>query len=233
MRQPQWKIWLSYLTELHIESAASELNPHLYVSLRQGRYQLSTANAVYSYGDLYTNFLRVFRELDLERLPIDRVLLLGLGLGSIPLMLERVFQRRYHFTAVEIDEAVLYLAGKYALDELESGVELIAADARAFVAQTDEQFDLICMDIFLDDVIPERFEERAFLEDLAERLAPGGVLLYNRLAATRRDKEKSRAFYEQQFRPVFPSATFLDVHGNYILINRRDALRKHPAFVLH
>lgn len=233
MRQPAWKIWLSYLTELHVESADSEHNPHLYVSLRQGRYQLSTANAVYSYGDLYTNFLRVFRELDLDRLAIDRVLVLGLGLGSIPLILERVFRRQYHFTAVEIDEAVLYLAGKYVLDELGSGIELIAADARAFVAQTDEQYDLICMDIFLDDVIPERFEDRSFLEDLSQRLTPGGVLLYNRLAATKLDKQKSRAFYERQFRPVFPNATYLDVQGNYMLISRRDALRKHPAFVQH
>ena len=51
MRPPRWKQWLSYLFEMHIESAASEYNPHLYVSMKQGRYQLCTANAIYSYED--------------------------------------------------------------------------------------------------------------------------------------------------------------------------------------
>ncbi|MEL6944963.1 MAG: hypothetical protein AAFO82_20090, partial [Bacteroidota bacterium] len=50
---PRWKRWWSYLSEIHIESAPNEINPHLYVSLRNGRYQLSTANAIYSYEDLY------------------------------------------------------------------------------------------------------------------------------------------------------------------------------------
>lgn len=224
MQQPWWKVWLSYLTEVHIESAESSYNPHLYVSLKHGRYQLSTANAVYSYEDLYSNFRRAFKAADLDKLPGREVLVLGLGLGSIPLMLEQVFHKDYRYTAVEVDEAVLYLAQKYALDELQSSIEVIQADAYLFVEQCSTTFGLICMDIFLDDTVPSKFEERAFLENLRDLLHPEGLLLYNRLAASKQDKRRSRLFYERQFLPVFPEATFLDVGGNYILFSRKSVL---------
>jgi len=224
MQQPWWKVWLSYLMELHVESAASSYNPHLYVSLKNGRYQLSTAHAVYSYEDLYSNFRRAFKATDLDKLPGGEVLVMGLGLGSIPLMLEQTFHKDYRYTAVEVDEAVLHLAQKYVLDDLESSLEVIQADAYVFVEQCSTTFDLICMDIFLDDTVPTKFEEPAFLENLRDLLNPDGLLLYNRLAASKKDKRRSRLFYERQFLPVFPEATFLDVGGNYILFSRKTML---------
>lgn len=224
MQEPTWKKWLSYLAEIHIESASSEYNPHLYVSLRNGRYQLSTAHAIYSYGDLYTNFDRAFQRIDLHSLPGNEVLILGLGLGSIPVILEQKYDKHYHYTAIEIDEAVLDLANRYILDELHSPIQLICADADAFVMQSDAKFDLICMDIFLDDEVPTVFESTVFLEALRDLLNPGGVLLYNRLAAKSKDVERTKAFFDHQFLPVFPQGAWLDVGGNWILINRIDNL---------
>ncbi len=226
MRPPRWKKWLSYLFELPVEHLGSDLNPHLYVSLKQGRYQLCTAGAVYSFGDLYTNFYRAFEAVQLERLPGDEVLVLGLGLGSIPLMLEQNFRKAFHYTAVEIDEVVIELAGRYALDELEAGIDLICADAYAFVMQSERRFDLICMDVFLDDLVPSEFEDRLFLSALRRLLAPGGLLLYNRLAATPRDQRRSRQFFEEDFLSVFPEGYLLDVKGNYMLLNGPTLLRE-------
>jgi spermidine synthase len=215
-----WKKWLSYLFELHVESAPSAHNPHLYVSLKQGRYQLSTANAIYSHEDLYTNFLQAFQRIRLDELPIEEVLVLGLGLGSVPFMLERTLGKHYYYTAVEIDENVIDLANRYCLNQLDSPVTTICADAYAFLLQSEQQYDLICMDIFLDDVVPLPFESLEFLEALRESLTPQGLLLYNRLARTPEDRELSRAFFEGPFRAAFPDATFLDVSNNWILLNR-------------
>lgn len=215
-----WKKWLSYLFELHVESAPSTHNPHLYVSLKQGRYQLSTANAIYSHEDLYTNFLQAFQRIRLDELPIEEVLVLGLGLGSVPFMLERTLGKRYYYTAVEIDENVIDLANRYCLSQLDSPIITICADAYAFLLQNEQQYDLICMDIFLDDVVPPLFESPEFLEALRDSLTPQGLLLYNRLARTPEDRELSRAFFEGPFRTTFPQATFLDVSNNWILLNR-------------
>lgn len=220
MKQPFWKNILSYLTEFHIESAPSEINPHLYVSLSKGRYQLSTANAVYSYGDLYDNYFKAFRKKGVLKSNIETVLVLGFGLGSIPFMLEKKFGKKYHYTGIEIDENVIYLAEKYVLHDLKSPVELFCADAFAYVMQCREKFDLIAMDVFLDDLVPNQFESSEFLNALKGLIAENGTLLYNRLSLTDEDLENTQFFFEHQFKPVFPNGIYLDVGGNWMLMNR-------------
>ncbi|MEN0003101.1 MAG: fused MFS/spermidine synthase [Bacteroidota bacterium] len=222
MKPLGWKRWLSYLFELPIEQTSSEHNPLLQVLLSRGRYQLCTENAVYSFEDLYDNFYRAFRQIKIEQLPIQNVLILGLGLGSIPRMLERNFHLNFHYTAIELDEEVIYLANKYVLQHLSSPIEIICTDALAYLAQNDQQFDLICMDIFLDDTVPTPFEQVSFLEQLKNALAPDGTLLYNRLAATTADQERSRAFFEGPFRAVFPEGRLLEVLPNYVLRGREE-----------
>ncbi|PHN00850.1 spermidine synthase [Flavilitoribacter nigricans] len=219
MRPPRWKVWLSYFVEQHVESMSSEYNPHLYVSLSNGRYQLCTANAIYSFEDRYDNYRKAFTRVDLEQLPGKDVLILGLGLGSIPLMLEKIFDQELYYTAVEIDEAIIELASKYAIPEIMSPVELICTDALAYVAQQPATFDLICMDVFLDDVVPESFEQDEFLNNLKAMINPNGLLLFNRLAATTKDKRESQQFFEERFLKIFPEAAYMDVGGNYILVN--------------
>lgn len=225
MHIPAWKRYLSYVVEIHLESAASEYNPHLYVSLRQGRFQLSTAHAVYSFGDLYTNFAKAFAQTKLEDLPGKEALVLGLGLGSIPYLLEKKMGLDFHITAVEIDEVIIDLAYRYTLSELESPIDLICADAEIFVPSTYQRFDLICMDVFLDDQIPGPFQQVEFLEQLRDLLSPGGLLLFNVLALRRMDRKKAERFFSQVFKAVFPEGTFIEVEYNWVLVNDRNMLR--------
>lgn len=225
MRVPRWKIWLSYLFELHLESTSSAYNPHLYVSLSKGRYQLSTANAVYSFGDLYTNFSRTFEYWNWRDYPFEEVLILGLGLGSIPVILENVHQKQCNYTAVEIDDEVVDLAYRYALQDLDSPIQMITADAAIAVQQfSPAAYDLICIDLFDDDTVPPQFETTDFLNQAADLLRPGGVLLFNRLAYNAEDKKVSSQFYEQTFRKVFPNSLCFDVGGNFMLVSDRKAI---------
>lgn len=216
---PFWKKLLSYFFEFHIESAPSEINPHLYVSLSRGRYQLSTANAIYSFEDLYDIFFEAFKKIELDNYPIENVLILGLGLGSIPLMLESNFGKKYNYTAIEIDESVIYLASKYALPHLESNIQMICADAFAYVMQAEQKFDMVCMDVFLDDIIPTEFEGNIFLEKLKTLVNDDGILLFNRLANHPKDIERTKVFYHKNFKAVFPEGSYLDVKGNWMLLN--------------
>lgn len=220
MKQPVWKKLLSYFTEIEVENASSDLNPELNLSLRRGRYCLTTPNAIYSYGDLYDNFKRTFKKMDLGGLAISDVLILGFGLGSIPFMLEKVFKQKYRYVGVEKDEVIALWASQYVLPELRSPVELQLTDARIFTKLCGEQFDLIVMDIFVDDEIPDEFETTDFLQTLKDLLRPEGILLYNRLAAQPEDRRISKAFFENTFRQVFPEATYYEVLGNWMLKNR-------------
>lgn len=223
MQQPFWKRVLSYVTELHIESAPSEMNPHLYVSLSNGRYQLCTDNAIYSYEDKYTNFVQAFKELPIAEMNIKNVLILGFGLGSIPYILEQS-GFKYHYTGVEIDDSVLYLANKYTLDKIDSPLELIEANALSFVWQCQEKYDMICMDVFQDAVVPEAFESIEFLEQLRDLLSPNGLLLYNRLTALPRYERHTFNFYIQNFKKVFSNAETIKMSGNWMLIGRKEGV---------
>jgi spermidine synthase len=221
MRIPWWKSWWSHLTPILLEQTGSEQNPELSVLLYKGRLQLLSGNAIYSWDDLYRNFTVALGRLSLDRRPEADVLLLGLGLGSIPFILEKVYGRRYHYTVVEWDETVAYLAGKYTLSRLDSPVEVITADAGVFIEVCEEFFDFVIVDIFEDDLTPPPFEEPEFLRACAARLKPGGLLLFNRLHGAAKDKVATNRFYERIFRRVFPDAWYIDTRGNWILCHRK------------
>jgi spermidine synthase len=225
MHIPSWKKYLSYLWEVPLESTSSDYNAELHVSLRWGRLQLSTANAIYSYADLYTNFAKTFARYRWAQHPVQEVLLLGLGLGSIPYLLERTHGRQCRYTAVEIDEVIIELAHDYVLNELDAPIETICGNALFAVAQLPAaSYDLICVDIFEDDKVPAAFETTDFLEAARALLRPGGVLLFNRLAYSHQDRQHSETFYQTTFRQVFPRSALLPVARNYMLISEAKAV---------
>jgi spermidine synthase len=217
MQQPLYKKLFSYFRDVHIESTDSDYNEVLDLYLVKGRYQLCTEKAIYSYADKYDNFAKVFQTLDLDK--IDNVLVLGLGLASIPYIFEHLHQKKYSYTGIEIDDEVIYLASKYVLDELKSDIEVVNADAYTFMCLNEIKYDLICMDVFVDDYIPEDLESEAFLEMLKEALSKNGKVIYNRLYYHEDDKVNTDTFYKDAFIKIFPVAKFLDTGGNKMLIS--------------
>ena len=120
---------MSYVSDIPLEKTGSEYSKELEVVLSRGRMQLLTENAIYSYGDLYSNYERAFKAVSLERLDIEHILILGFGLGSIPYMLENRFKKDYDYTGIEIDKTIIYLADKYVTQYLKSSIEIICEDA--------------------------------------------------------------------------------------------------------
>ena len=215
-----WEKWASYLFEIRKEVSSSDFNDHLEVLISKGRYQLCTENAIYSYDDLYDNYFRAFQILLKDNWEFNKVLILGLGLGSIPSMLEKKYGVKTDYTAVEIDEEVVRMAHRYVLHELTSNITVYTTDAQIFVNQHEEIYDLICVDLFVDDIIPNKFQTTKFLQSVKKLLSPKGVVMYNRLSRTDEDLKKTKAFLEEIFKEVFPDARHLDLRGNWMLLNR-------------
>ncbi len=218
LKIPRWKKLLSHVVPLTLEETGSEQNPELTVALHRGRLQLLSGDAIYSWDDLYKNFFLAFDKLEIEKRQIEDVLVLGLGLGSVPYILEKNFQRNYHYTAVEWDETVAELASKYALSRLASPMEIVISDAEIFVQITEEQYDMVVVDIFEDDLTPPQFETEEFLQNCGDLLRPGGLLLFNRLHGSDRSiKIVTERFFERDFKAVFSDAWAIDTGGNWIL----------------
>lgn len=217
---PWWKRALSYFMEVHIESTTSPYNPHLYVSMKKGQFMLSTDKAIYSYGVKYDNFGEAFQSIDLSN--VQTCLILGFGLGSIPMILEKKLSMDISYTGVEIDEEVVYLASKYVLPTLQSNIDIVTTDVLAFISQCKDTYDLICMDVFESDYIPPEMESEGYLHSLDNLLNKGGLLLYNRLYYQEEDIVRTHYYYDKIFKSVFADATYLDIKGNWILIHQKD-----------
>ena len=213
MKIPLWKKWLSHLTPLTIEETASEHNPELTVALSRGRLQLLSGDAIYSWDDLYQNFLIAFDHLKIDEEPFEDVLVLGLGLGSIPYMLETVFHRNYYYTAVEWDETISELAAKYTLSRLKSSIDVITGDAEIFVQVTEEQYDMVIIDIFEDANMPNFLFQDFFINRINSLLNLNGFILFNTMVIDKKQEERNR-IYQAKF------------NGNY-------SLRMYPKVETH
>ncbi len=215
-----WKKILSYLVDIQLDSAATALNPVLNLSLRKGRFYLTTTNAVYSFGDLYDNFTKTFYKVDFEKYKFQSLLVLGFGMGSVPYMLEQIFGQKMRCTGVEADVKIVEWTTKYTLPTLSQPIQLVHMDALAFVEKCTQKFDILVVDLFLDDVVPTQFEALSFLQKTKGLLNPNGLLLFNRLTDTDISISATQLYFEKTFKSVFPEGTYLDVDGNWMLANR-------------
>ena len=109
---------------------------------------------------------------------IKRVLVLGLGAGSIPVYLQRILPDAA-IDSVELDPGVIDVAKKYfGLRETKT-FRLIASDARVFLNRHSEPYDIIFVDAFTGSYIPFHLMTREFYQLVRSRLAPQGVAAFN------------------------------------------------------
>ncbi len=222
MKKPFFKSLLSYFVDIQLEYTSSEFNEDLYIFLSDGRYQLRTNKAIYSFEDKYVNFYKIFKALNWEKMNIEKVLLLGLGLGAIPQMLEINFDKQFEYHIVEIDEEIINLAQKYTLNDLKSPTYVYEMDAEIFVDITEEKFDLIIIDIFIDRTVPKKFESSDFLEKLKYLLYDNGIILFNRLNSDNENFLSNTKYFDKIFKTEFHDAKMFFVKNNIILTSRND-----------
>jgi spermidine synthase len=120
--------------------------------------------------------------------PPRRALLLGLGGGTLARLLVARFGREVQIVGVDDDVAVLETAraaGWLAVPDL----ELVVADAFAYVKACEQRFDYIALDLFRGERPVTRIFGQPFLKRLRTLLDPPGQLIVNlfsdRLAAQR------------------------------------------------
>jgi len=132
-----------------------------------------------------------------------RILVAGLGGGSIPMTLTDLFPDA-QIDVVEIDQAVYNVAKEYFFFEESDRMDVTVADARVFVKRAgiqNRQYDYIVLDAFTGDYIPEHLLTREFLQEVQEILSPDGVLVANTFSTSR--------FYDHE------SVTYQNVFGEF------------------
>jgi spermidine synthase len=184
-----------------IEKSTTDYN-YLEVNKHRGRLVLDSSNVNYSFGTLHRVFQRAFALTKQDVSAFQHALLLGFGGGSVAFILQEELGFRGAITGVEIDEKVIALSRKYfGLNRLRN-LKIEITDAYDFVFREKQRYDIIVIDLFLDHLIPEKFDERDFLIQLERLLQKGGMLLYNRMNSSYTDKSRIQDF-RKTFAEVF------------------------------
>ncbi len=132
------------------------------------------------------------------------VLMIGLGGGSIPMTLSELYPEAL-IDIVEIDAAVVRVAHDY-FDFAETDrMKVVVADGRVFVKRAllqKKQYDLVILDAFTGDYIPEHLMTMEFLQEIKSLLTPDGVLVANTFSTS--------VLYDHE------SETYKAVYGEFI-----------------
>jgi spermidine synthase len=132
-----------------------------------------------------------------------KVLIIGLGGGSIPKKLQKEFPSM-EVDVVEIDPEVIQIAKNHFNVRDSKNLRLHAQDGRLFLTRTANQYDIIMIDAYYSDAMPFHLATREFFELAQRKLAPNGILVTNLISAVTGPSGKiARAFVKTQ-RRVFP-----------------------------
>lgn len=115
------------------------------------------------------------------------VLIIGLGGGTIPRALRDLVPQA-RIDVVEIDPAVVKVARRFFDLGDSSHLNVIEADGRVQVKRAlreQQRYDLIMLDAFDHEYIPEHLLTQEFLKEVKSLLTPGGVLAANTFSSSR------------------------------------------------
>jgi spermidine synthase len=115
------------------------------------------------------------------------ILIIGLGGGTLPRTLEQLLPQA-DIDVVEIDPSVVGVAEQYFGFRPDERVHLIVQDGRAYVRQSlrgPRRYDLIILDAYEHQYIPEHMLTREFLIEVRSLLQPGGIVAANTFSTSR------------------------------------------------
>lgn len=197
---------LSYFIPIKVYEIDSEINKSLEVTWNNGQLVLDSKNTNFSYGSLQ----RVMR-IGLAHIGSDVVkssksaLILGVAGGSVIKTLKEEFEFKGKITGVELDKKTIKIANDYfGLNKL-NNVEIINDDAQNFVAKTKTKYDLIVIDIFQDNVMPDFLFKEPFISNLHNILDNNGNILFNTIVNFSNDIERNKKYH------IFASKFFKNI----------------------
>jgi len=110
-----------------------------------------------------------------------RILITGEGGGTVPTALQEMFPDA-QIDLVELDKSVDTVARSYFEFKPGPKMKVTISDGRVFVKRVMAQkpnYDLVLLDAFDADYIPEHMLTREFLQEVKSAMAPGGVIVAN------------------------------------------------------
>ena len=198
----------------------SAYSGQLEITWINGRKVLETKNANYSYGSAHRVLKFSLDQIKLEGL--REVLLLGVGGGSAIKILRETHGYPGNITAIDIDPVIIRIADEEFGITGDGNTRIICSDAMDFIKQENKKYDLIIIDLFIDNKVPGQFLSPEFWTPLLGILAQNGYFIFNSITKTLHSVEPLMKILNQS---SVDWKEYTDLLGtNYLLIGRKSAV---------
>lgn len=134
----------------------------------------------------------------------ERILIVGLGGGTLPDTYSRLFPDT-EIIISEIDDAVYRVARDFFGFEETDRISVDIGDARVYIKRAGlrgEKFDLVILDAFNGEYIPEHLMTAEFLEEVKRLLPEDGMVVANTFSTSRLYAAESNT-YKEVFGEIF------------------------------
>jgi len=206
--------WRSYVFPQIITITSSPYNHHIRVNEEWGKMKLIVNGSPQSGTYIEMLWQNAMNHFALESIPIQSVLILGLGGGTVLHMLEKRFPGIKE-TCVEIDKTIIDIAKKYfELSDIPH-LMIVHEDAKVSVRRLAKQrktFDCVIVDLSFGRNIPSFVGDQEFLKEIRKMILPNGCLLVNYLRE-KEYKEKSD-FLQNTLKTIFPIVQDFEIANN-------------------
>ena len=132
------------------------------------------------------------------------ILIIGLGGGTLPVALNELLPEA-RIDVVEIDPIVVEVAKRYFNFKTNAHIKVHVQDGRVFIKRAqfqNTQYDLVILDAFNGDYIPEHLMTKEFLEEVRDLLGPSGTIAANTFSISKlydHESETYRAVFDTFF----------------------------------
>ncbi len=144
---------------------------------KEFRYGIVTYSRIFKGGKIYTNAYWDFFAPLPSLYDRPKVLMIGLGGGTILFQFEKLYGSKASLTAVEVDPKVAELYRKFMSDN-DIHAEIMLADGSKYI-DTHRGYDIVILDAYISDYIPKPFLTEKFVNSAYEALNQEGVLAIN------------------------------------------------------
>jgi spermidine synthase len=107
-----------------------------------------------------------------------RVLIIGMGGGTMPYQLKGFYGKKLEITAVEPDKKVIGIAKRFIPNGLD-GIKVVNMGGFEYLESASRKYDLIILDAFVRDHIPGKFYSPEFIKMAKNSLEKDGILAIN------------------------------------------------------
>lgn len=183
---------ISYIHPIVLEHENGEIVPCVEVRANNGKFTLDGKSVNYSFGSLHKVFDKTFEYFNLHGKRIDSVLILGFGAGSVAQIITRKYNPDCKIIGVERDSVVLKHAAKYFRLDQYKNLSIVQEDAVEYVKTVNETYDLVVIDMFIENRVPVAAKQKEFLCAVKHLLKEDAMVFFNKITHDEETKAEAK-----------------------------------------